>query len=166
MAERYGLKERQLILYSDDIMRSSGYRKLLEAHQSFKDGCNIAIIGASHSGFSVIKMLLDGPERFLKFPELDDARKFEAYKQPALRPNDSIKIFNRGKLKISYNSVEEAQKDGYTDFDEEIDVNFLGLVYPFIGLKEDSVDIIKRMKAGSLPNIHLVQTQETGQLQS
>ena len=50
-----------------------------------------------------------------------------------------------------------AQKEGYNDFDKNLDLSKGGIVYPFTGIRGDAKELWSRIHRGQIPNVELVQ---------
>ena len=57
----YSLKNNAVIFTSDFVLKESGYSELVKAVKAKNGKCKICILGGSHSGFSVVYLLLNGP---------------------------------------------------------------------------------------------------------
>ena len=56
-----------------------------------------------------------------------------------------IKIIYKNDIKINYKSSEEAQMDGFTNFNKDV-INSKGNIYPFTGLRGDAKELWRKVK--------------------
>lgn len=59
--EKFHLKPNAKVFNSDQVLKLGGFQNLAQAIRSHEGKCNVAILGGSHSAFSVIHLLLFGP---------------------------------------------------------------------------------------------------------
>lgn len=71
--------------------------------------------------------------------ERDLPRHFEA---------GSVKILYRDRVRVFYGTVEQAKRDGYTDFSEHLFSNKNGFVYSYTGLRGDAKALYRKIKRG------------------
>ena len=66
---KYAIKESALVLGSDQVLKQDGFQSLIQKIQSLQGRCKICILGGSHSAFSVLYLLLNGPCRIKVFDD-------------------------------------------------------------------------------------------------
>ena len=59
--EKFHLKPNAKLFNSDQVLKLSGFQNLAQAVRAHDGKCKVAILGGSHSAFSVIHLLLFGP---------------------------------------------------------------------------------------------------------
>ena len=98
------------VILSDHFLTKSGYYPNIN-HKK------ITIIGGSHSGFSCAWLILNGPEKM---------------------ENVSVKIIYRDKIRVFYDNIAAAEKDGYEEYDPLMYSKRENCVYGFTGLRSDA----------------------------
>ena len=66
----YALKNSCSVYSSDQILKNDGFVKVVREIRKRNGKCNITILGASHSAFSVVYTLLYGPCKINVFEEI------------------------------------------------------------------------------------------------
>ena len=67
-----------------------------------------------------------------------------------------IKILYRGEIRVFFDSVQSAQKEGYTSYDEKVYTKFLGFLYGYTGLRGDAKKLYLDIKKGDEKRIQLI----------
>jgi hypothetical protein len=67
-----------------------------------------------------------------------------------------IKIVYRDQIKVFYGQVQNAQKDGYTDYNTTVFSNKKGFLYSFTGLRGDARMLYKSVQSGKEKRVKLV----------
>lgn len=62
--------------------------------------------------------------------------------------NGSIKILFRDKIRVFYDTVKDAKKDGYHDYDKKDFPKDSCILYGFTGLRGDAKDLHKKIVTG------------------
>ena len=70
--------------------------------------------------------------------------------------NGSIKILYRDKIKVFYNTVSEADADGYREYDPEQFHSKKGLLYAFTGLRGDAKKLYRNVVKGKENRVRLI----------
>jgi hypothetical protein len=122
-------KARNVIL-SDHFLTSAGYH-------ANKDNRKITIIGSSHSGFSCAWLFLNGPKR--------------------CSPDISIKILYRDKVRVYYENLDQATRDGYADYDADLFSKRKNCLYGYTGLRSDAKELWQKIRDGKEKRVKLVQ---------
>ena len=65
----YGVKNTANIMTSDEVLKFGGFQKLVRSIKQHKGQCKIAILGGSHSAFSTLNLLINGPCKIKLFDE-------------------------------------------------------------------------------------------------
>ena len=60
----------------------------------------------------------------------------------------SIKIIYRDRIRVFYDTVQQAKQDGYTDFNERHYSKKDGYVYSYTGLRGNAKTLYKRVMSG------------------
>ena len=103
------------VVLSNFFLSKSGYK------QNVSEPKKVTIVGASHSGFSCAWLFLNGPKKCHK-----DIR---------------IKIIYREKIRVFYENLTSAERDGYTSFDKSKFTKQENCVYGYTGLRGDARDL-------------------------
>nr|MBA3901106.1 FAD-dependent oxidoreductase [Bacteroidota bacterium] len=126
------LKEyEQKIFLTDEFFTAPG---LLKAEALIKKAkCNkVVVIGGSHSAFSSLWLMLNKMNGI----EFEKA---------------AISLLHRGKLKLYYESKEEAWAEGYVDFTEADICPVTQRVFRMGGMRADSKDLLRKFSGLSHP---------------
>jgi hypothetical protein len=103
------------VVLSNFFLSKSGYS------ENVREPKKITIVGASHSGFSSAWLFLNGPEKCRK-----DIR---------------IKIIYREKIRVFYENLTAAERDGYTDYDKKKFRKKENCLYGYTGLRGDAREL-------------------------
>lgn len=68
--QKYQLRPETKVFTSDEVLKLDGFTKLVQLIRQKQGKCKIMILGGSHSGFSVLYLLLQGPARIGLFEEV------------------------------------------------------------------------------------------------
>lgn len=74
---------------SDEVLKFEGYMRLLRKIRERSGNCKISILGGSHSAFSVVYLLLNGPIKIKGFEDI--------------KGGNSLQVNNRGQSQTPYN---------------------------------------------------------------
>ena len=66
----YCIRPHAQVFSSDSVLKQEGFATLVSAIKEYKGKCRIALLGGSHSAFSVLHLLLNGPCRVSVFEDL------------------------------------------------------------------------------------------------
>ncbi|WP_268624249.1 hypothetical protein [Paenibacillus alvei] len=128
---------------SSDFIMGKWDHDLLSLLQRSTNTLNIAVIGASHSAFSILYRLKN---HFNLIPgsQID------------------VNILHKSPLRLFYNSIEEASQAGY-HFDCKTDVcSHSGRVNRFSGLRYDSFQLARDVLDGKYNNVRLSPVSKSG----
>lgn len=168
-----------IFLHADSFLSEEGYTLALNYINKYLkslrlNGMNInednklkvGIIGGSHSSFSCIWLLLNGPCRCLccnienhnnclswnnaynheLFCDIIESNENKKSKFDLSNYLD-ITLYHKSNIKVSYLSKEDAIKDNYTLFDSK-SMNTKGRIYPFIGIRADAKELYRKYSNG------------------
>jgi hypothetical protein len=120
-----GAEAMPLMISSDQLLQRDGWRSV-QAWLAAYEHPRVLVLGASHSAFSSAWLLLE---------RMAQDTRFDA---------GSITVLRRSPVKVFYETVAEANADGFTGFCDS-DVGKRGQVYPIAGLRGDSKQLYRRI---------------------
>lgn len=158
-------RNRILILSSDEFLVENGYIRLLNhiynhitTNKNKDHKLRLVIIGGSHSGFSSLWMLLNGPSLCGNSHEKSSIehclswkiyKSHEIFSKLRLEVTDlykyiDITLYSRSEIKVSYSSIDEAIADEYSCFSRKC-MNSKGKIYPFVGIRADAKELYRKI---------------------
>jgi hypothetical protein len=66
----FGLREHTIVFQSDYVLKQEGFQQLVQRIKQYRGSCRISILGGSHSAFSVLYLLINGPCKIRCFEEM------------------------------------------------------------------------------------------------
>lgn len=181
-----GREER--LLLSDEFLSRHHFLRLLKVIKD-SGAKTITIVGGSHSGFSCAWLLLNGPATYKQlksrnweggFPKMKIyqnknctncegeciclASKFTGpdfdFNPETDLPKDlNIQILYRDRIRVYYNSVQQAIEDDYTVFHKEWFTKRTGLLYGFTGLRGDAKDLYLNIVKNKETRVKLIKAE-------
>ena len=91
-------------------------------------------------------------ENFSEFPNCLPLGDFE---------NTEVSILYREDIKVFYKKVQDAEKDGYTNFNKSDFLNENGYLYSFTGLRGDAKELYRRVTNNLEPRLKLIKALTT-----
>lgn len=176
------------LIMSDEFLSKHHFFRHID-HIKKTGAKRITIIGGSHSGFSCAWMLLNGPATYKQlksrnweggFPKMKiyqnqdckvcesecvclgskfGAPCFEFDTETQLPKDLVIQILYRDRIRVFYNSVQQAIDDDYTIYHKEWFTKKTGLLYGFTGLRGDAKDLYLKIAKGNEPRVKLIKAE-------
>lgn len=91
---KFAIRDSAYMFTSDQVLRFQGFLELVKIIKSYKGTCRIAIVGGQHSAFSVLYLLLYGPNRIKLFEDIKQCK----YKSQNSKKAQSMLFSPQGKL--------------------------------------------------------------------
>ncbi len=121
----HGARSLPMMLSSEELLTEQG-RRGVEAWLDGFDTPQAIVIGGAHSALSSVWLLLEKMRGDFVFGD------------------GAIHLLHRSPLKVFYDTLAEAQADGYAAFGTD-DVGTKGQVYPIAGLRGDAKQLYRRI---------------------
>lgn len=176
---KYSVTEKDICtIAADHVLTEPGYISFLDNILRLIENCpdkpkiKTVILGGSHSTFSLLWIIFNGPcsckTIHLPGEKCFDWKSYKSHKlftlkkskdDPAFAVSEflDITVCHRSIIKVSYPSVEEANKDGYKTYDKKC-MNSKGKIYPFVGIRADAKEIFRNFLNKKENRIKFIQT--------
>ncbi|GMI06964.1 hypothetical protein TrRE_jg5978 [Triparma retinervis] len=159
-----GKKVNSKVMLSDYVLTTAGALDLksrLDVARSKKGGaCKVAIIGGSHSAFSVAWVCLNHlkVDSSVSASGSDSAADQEVRRVKYPWGPGGVVMLHRSPVKVFYNTLKDAKAAGYAV--PEGAANKLGQVNVFTGLRGDAKALHKRIKEGKESRVKMYRVAE------